>query len=252
MILYFSETGNSKFIAELIREQLNDEIISMNKIIKENKQLVLNSEKPYIIVCPIYAWRLPIVVENLLKCSKLTGNKKVWFVVTMGSQSGNCDKYCEKICKDKALEYMGLCGIKMPDSYVALYDVDNNDKAELKLTQAKIKAEKISQSIAENSVIYKDDKTPFASLMSGIINTYFTKIMATSKKFYIKESCISCGKCEKICCVNNITLVNGKPKFHDNCIHCMGCINNCPTRSIEIKGKTENRGRYTCPKTKLI
>ena len=55
MILYFTGTGNSKFVADYLAEHLNDETISMNKIIKNSEKLVCDSEKPYIVVAPIYA-----------------------------------------------------------------------------------------------------------------------------------------------------------------------------------------------------
>ena len=74
MILYFTGTGNSKFVADYLAEHLNDETISMNNIIKNSEKLVCDSEKPYIVVAPIYAWRYPAVIEELLRKSELKGN----------------------------------------------------------------------------------------------------------------------------------------------------------------------------------
>ena len=46
MILYFSGSGNSKFVAKYLAILLKEEVISLNKIIKENLSLDLVSNKP--------------------------------------------------------------------------------------------------------------------------------------------------------------------------------------------------------------
>ena len=66
MIIYFSGTGNSKFVAEYLADKLEDSILSLNKVIKNGEKLVCTSEKPYIIVAPIYAWRFPGKIEEIL------------------------------------------------------------------------------------------------------------------------------------------------------------------------------------------
>ena len=58
MILYFSATGNSQYVAERIAKETKDEIVSLNQLMKQNKQDDLISEtKPFVFVCPTYAWR---------------------------------------------------------------------------------------------------------------------------------------------------------------------------------------------------
>ena len=66
MILYFSGTGNSRHAAELIHSVTGGDIISINDIIKHSKPSVFESEEPYVIVCPTYAWRVPRVVEDFI------------------------------------------------------------------------------------------------------------------------------------------------------------------------------------------
>ena len=63
MILYFSGTGNSRYIAEVINSVIEDKLVSINECLKNN--LIVSLEQQYIIVCPTYAWRIPRVVELL-------------------------------------------------------------------------------------------------------------------------------------------------------------------------------------------
>ncbi len=56
MILYFSATGNSQYISERIARKTNDEVVSLNQLLKQNKKDDLTSEtKSFVFVCPTYA-----------------------------------------------------------------------------------------------------------------------------------------------------------------------------------------------------
>ena len=118
MILYFSGTGNSKYAADVIAELTGDEIVSLGDVIKNGERAVFKSQKPFVVVCPIYAWRFPRKIEELLKKSEYSGSKRIYFVATMGQNSGNCEKYCKKLAEDKGMEFMGFSGIVMPDNFV--------------------------------------------------------------------------------------------------------------------------------------
>ncbi len=70
MIFWFSGTGNSKLAAERIAGITGDGTVSLNELIKSGERPSFNSEKPLVFVCPVYAWRLPRVVERVIEeCS---------------------------------------------------------------------------------------------------------------------------------------------------------------------------------------
>lgn len=84
-------------------------------------------------------------------------------------------------------------------------------------------------------------------LKSGVVNQAFYRFYAKAKKFYAKDTCISCGKCQHVCPLNNIHLENGKPVWGAQCTHCMACISKCPVEAIEYGKATRNKQRYLCP-----
>ena len=47
-----------------------------------------------------------------------------------------------------------------------------------------------------------------------------------------KEACVGCGQCEKRCPAGNIQLKNGVPRFSSRCTMCMGCVFHCPKDAI--------------------
>ena len=70
------------------------------------------------------------------------------------------------------------------------------------------------------------------------------KLKLTTKAFYVKDSCLGCGKCAKVCPLNNINIVENKPEWGKKCTHCMACICNCPKDSIEYGTITVGKERY--------
>ena len=83
---------------------------------------------------------------------------------------------------------------------------------------------------------------------SGIVNKLFYPVFVHAEKFYATDECISCGKCVKVCPVNNIRIESGKPVWGDNCTHCMACICRCPSEAIEYGKHIRGLARYTCKK----
>ena len=64
MILYFSGTGNSKFVAQRIADALGDEIVNLNDRIKSGDTSPVETGERLIVVTPTYAWRIPRVVRD--------------------------------------------------------------------------------------------------------------------------------------------------------------------------------------------
>ena len=111
MILYFSGTGNSKYVAKRIADALGDEIVNLNDRIKASDTSPIETDERLIIVTPTYAWRIPRVVRDWLRKTELCGAKRSWFVMTCGSEIGNADKYNRELCAEKAISCMGTAQI---------------------------------------------------------------------------------------------------------------------------------------------
>ena len=69
MVIYFSATGNSKYIAKRIANALDDEIICINDKIKNNDTTPIEADKRLVIVTPTYAWRIPKIVREIGRAS---------------------------------------------------------------------------------------------------------------------------------------------------------------------------------------
>ena len=250
MILYFTGTGNSKFVADYLAEKLEDDVVSINKTLKNNEILDCESEKPYVVVAPIYAWRFPLVVEQLLKKSQFKGNKTVYCIATMGENSGSAGKYLKKIFTAKGMNFTGYIGVVMQNNYLFMEKMPKPREAARKLNDIIPKLDMIASTIKAGKTLKKDDKTAFAPFMSSVVNAGFNKFMVKKQKYTVDKDCISCGKCVSVCPVNNITMKNRKPVFDTNCTGCLACLHHCPKQSINVRNDTQDKGRYLCPEYK--
>lgn len=248
MIIYFTGTGNSKYLAEVLASQLNDEIIDASQYIQKNEFPTLNSNQPYVFVAPAYAWKLPQLFEEWIRKSKFLDNKKVYFILSCGSDIGAASDYAKRMCEEIALDYMGMAEVVMPENYIALFSSPTKEEAQKMIQKAKESTLNLGSYISKR-IPFEDERITFlGKICSGMINTMFYKYFMKSKKFYVKNNCISCGQCVNKCMLNNIKLVHGKPIWENNCTHCMACINYCPVDAIEYGKHTIGLRRYTIEK----
>ncbi len=121
MIFCFSGTGNSRYLARRIGQELQDETIDLNAKIKAEDHTPIQADRDIILVTPTYAWRIPQIVSRWLSKTDMPGAKRIWFVMDCGGEIGNAAKYNRRLAKQKHLQYMGTAQIVMPENYIAMF-----------------------------------------------------------------------------------------------------------------------------------
>ena len=246
MILYFSGTGNSKFVAERVAHSIGDEAFDLFKRIRSKDYSPMKSDKPWIISVPTYAWQIPHIVKSYLEKTALNGSDKIYFLMTCGDDIGNAENYLKKLCKKIGKQYMGCAYFRMPENYIAMFTAPNDEQAERIIAKSKGRIDKTAKLIAAGEKLPEIKVDFIGRLKSGIVNVAFYPLCVSAKKFYATEKCISCSKCEKLCPLSNIKIENGKPVWGKNCTHCMACICKCPAEAIEFGKASEGKNRYYC------
>lgn len=248
MILYFTGTGNSEYVADKIAKETEKKVLNLLQRIRDNDHSPLHSETPWIVVAPTYAWRIPHILEKWLEQTPLTGSKDIYFIMTCGGSIGNAGKYLKSLSSKMKLNYLGCYELVMPENYIALFNTPTRDQAVSMIEKADTE---IGQAITyiKSGKTFPEAKLTFTDKMnSGIVNDLFYPLFVHAKKFYATDACVSCCLCEKVCPLSNIQLVNRKPVWGKDCTHCMACICRCPKEAIEYGKHSKGLPRYTCPK----
>ena len=242
IIFYFSGTGNSLKVAKDIASAIQDcQLISMGK-----PHRLSDTYERIGVVYPVYAGGMPGVVERFLKALDLSGNKNsfIFAVCTCGGTNGGLTNI-SKIIGGKGGKLSYCESIKCFSNYVGLYamgkDADNKAKAQSHATKQVIKD-------IQNLTV----KPPLKNTLLALIHGPCIKLLKNKEKgFNITETCNGCSTCSKVCPVGNIKIIDGKPIFLHNCEQCMACIQWCPKQAINLKDKTQDRGRYHHPEITL-
>ena len=223
--------------------------MNLNDRIKASDTSPVETGERVIIVTPTYAWRIPRVVRDWLRKTELRGAKRSWFVMTCGSEIGNANKYNQALCKTKHLAYMGTAEIVMPENYIAMFSVPVREKAAEIISRAEPAIDRCISCIENGERFPLPRCNLYDRFMSGPVNGLFYSLFVKADAFTAGEKCEGCGKCVTLCPLNNIALVDGRPRWGKNCTHCMACIAYCPTNAIEYGKKSVGKPRYTCEKT---
>ncbi|MBQ5926944.1 MAG: EFR1 family ferrodoxin [Clostridia bacterium] len=254
MVLYFSATGNTEFIAQEIAKRLDDECVNLLDRIKKQDYTPVYSEKPFVICAPIYVCEIPRFMAAYLKKLPFTGNRNVYFVFTSGGDCGPAGVLAKKIFKKKKMRYCGRAEFKMPRNYVASdsYPMLKKEEAEQRILQSFKQIDGVASDILGGNRLKARHVFLFETLITLPINPIWCKYKLTAKDFYATDNCIGCGKCEKLCPLNNVKIVDKKPVWNDRCSHCMACIGNCPVNAVEYGKITKDKERYSFAKYSYI
>ena len=244
MVLYFTGTGNSRYLARRIAEGLEMPLYDLNACIKAWDTAPVQTGRDVVLVTPTYAWRIPRVVSEWLGKTALTGAERIWFVMDCGSEIGNAAGYNRQLAAQKQLQYMGTAQIIMPENYIAMFNVPQKEQAKSIVEQAEPALRKVLTQLRAGQEFPPQREALYDRFMSGPVNPVFYRFFVKADAFRATGACIGCGKCVELCPLNNIHLENGKPVWGKNCTHCMACICHCPKEAIEYGKKSKGKPRY--------
>jgi ferredoxin/flavodoxin len=242
MIIYFTGTGNSRYIAQTIQKATGYPAVDAAALIKKGDYSELADCHPFVIIFPIYAGRMPKPFWDFLTAVPLKGTDRAYFICTCAGSSGSTIDSLRNLCSSVLnMEFMGFMKIIMP-SNMPMSSIKAPSECQETIAEGRDKA--------LSAVPFIQQENPFPPfkehdfIMSLLVNPLFTKFYKPAAGFGINEKCIGCGQCAALCPMNNIRLINQKPQWGKNCCACMGCINSCPQGAIEYKNKTQGKPRY--------
>lgn len=249
MILFFTGTGNSEYIAKAIAEGLDDEVISLNPYIKEKKVGSFKSDKPFVFVFPVYLSTSPTILREFIKTSTFEGNTNAYFVPTCASADGSVPNAMADMCEEMGtLTFKGSQKVCMPQNYITMFKPFTNEQKEACYTNAVSTVESICNTIKKGEDLPEEKASGFEYWGTKVVEKWYNSSFTKTKKFQASDACVGCGACAKLCPTNSIEIKDGKPVWVNKvCIHCMACISKCPKQAIEYGKSTVDKERHVCP-----
>lgn len=244
MIFYYSGTGNSKYAAKRIADALGDTLLSMNERIKAGDFSPVETGERLVVVTPTYAWRIPRIVRDWLMKTELRGAERIWFVMTCGSEIGDAGSYNRALCQAKGVGCMGTAQLVMPENYIAMFNAPQADEARAIVAKAEPDIDRAIALIRAGEAFAPTRRGLYDRFMSGPVNPIFYSFCVKADAFTVSDACVGCGRCEKLCPTNAVTLRDGRPVWGKGCTHCMACICYCPAAAIEYGKKSLGKPRY--------
>jgi flavodoxin/ferredoxin len=241
-IFYFSGTGNTWWVGKQIAEELQErgclaQPISIEQETDAEVQELIEKADMVGIGYPIYGSDAPLIMQEFVEnLPAVTVQKPMFIYVTQAAWSGDGAYFMRKLIEAKGYQIRWAVHFNMPNNINV--DFGWGMTMLLKLLQAKLpnaaeRAAKLAQRIIDNKA-WIMGKSPFLSFGWTQRIPYKKGFDAFHKNIWSvdAEKCTSCGRCVRLCPVDNITLVNGLPQFSDRCNVCLRCFNYCPELAI--------------------
>ena len=240
MIVYFSATGNSRWVAQQLAALTGDVLCDIADSLKEGRLPVLPDDTERAgFVFPIHSWYVPAPVLDFLTKLELPASVYRYAVCTCGDDAG---KGMSRLAKHFPLD--AAWSVQMPNTYVPMFQLDAPELAREKVQEARTRLPHIAEAVRKKEHVWEVYEGGCPWLKTYVVQPLFTHYYVGTKAFRVDDTCISCGLCEKNCPVSAIRLVEGCPVWSDACIHCMACLHGCPEKAIQYGKGTRKKGRY--------
>lgn len=250
MIIYFSATGNSKYVAKKIAQATNDNIMSMIECENNEKyEFKLDKGESFGVISPTYFGCLPIFVDEFLDKITITSEDEkpyIYTVCTYGRISGYSSGFIKDFLEEYGFNVTAQYTIRMVDTWTPIFDLTKEDHI--------TKFENIAEKELDKCVkrIQNKDKGNFTgrTFPRFIANIYHMRYDSARKTKHLhpNENCVGCGMCAKRCPIQAIEMQNNRPvRITEYCVMCLRCLHKCPMFAMEYDNKTKNHGQYTNP-----
>ena len=247
-IYYFSGTGNSLVVARDIAEKIDGKLVSMSSVMREES---VKPEADLIgLVFPVfYATNdcgIPLIVARFVRKLENLGSKYVFAVCTCGYMPGTTIENLRKAIASRGGKLAAGFTLRMSSK-----KLDERKQQKMRVKRMK-KLDFVCEYVnarregrfETRGLLRKIVLAPLRALEKPIFMYRYKKLSNTSQNsfselipladasFRTNENCTSCGTCARVCPVNNIEMVDGKPVWLHRCENCYACYGWCPENAI--------------------
>ena len=223
--IYFSPTGGTKKVADLISGQFDFETteIDLSNSMEDFSKITFSEKDLCIIAVPSFGGRVPMAAMSNIK--KLKGNgSKIILVATYGNRAYE-DVLLELKDTLTTLGFFCIAAIASVTEHSIMHQFatgrpDLQDKEELIRFSDEIKE------VLKHGEVTKDLCVPG--------NNPYKEYKVIPLVPQVRQECKKCGLCATKCPVGAISKDNPMLVDKEKCISCMRCVAICPSKSRSV------------------
>lgn len=258
-VYYFSGTGNSFIVARDLSDKIDGTLIPAVSLL--HRDSVSTDADTVGFVFPIYDFKPPELVIECVK--KFTGidSKYVFAVCTYGIAPLKAIKVFDESVRANGGRLSSGFAVRMPHNGLGSGSIPQASHEQM-FGDCRARLEEISEYINSHKEGTLETSKVFSSLiLSGVMIRQTPFLLKLAKQvigqgwdslaFVSNERCDGCGICAKICPVDNIEIIDGKPSWSDHSINCFACYHWCPKNAIQLGYSSMNMRQYHHPEARV-
>jgi len=256
LTIYFSGTGNSKYIAETFSKRMGAACHSIEEDL--DFAALFNAHDTIAVCYPIYGSRVPLIMrEFAAKHTQDFAGKRLIIFATQLIFSGDGARVFVDLFPGGHAEVIYAAHFIMPNNVNNLFILrqTSDRRTRKQLARAERQIEGVCRDIHGGVV----KKTGFSGFAKFLGNMQGKAWQGSSKNAFaaqgsmeykakhgvkIRENCNACGLCAQICPMKNLSCDQGKVEQHGNCTICYRCINACPKQAITVFFHAKPKWQY--------
>ncbi len=251
-LYYFSGTGNSLAVAKDLAAQLSSEenqveIIPIANLVGSDSIKIKAETAGFIF--PVYCHDIPPIIEEFLNKLQIE-DQYLFSIATHNGEVGNSFFNMYEILKKKGTHLSEGSQLTMPGNSVIVFDLTSTDEEnEIRFNEVNKRIPQIASIITKQKEVgiegeYNPDEKYEAK--------FFLKDQYNvPQHFWTTDDCTACGTCEKVCPRNNVSLIEEKVTWQENCENCLACLHWCPEKALQIGEISVKTRRYHHPGIKV-
>jgi ferredoxin/flavodoxin len=235
-IFYFSGTGNTKAVTEMLATSFKEQgctvdVIAIDEIVKNKKILGMENYDIIGFGYPVHALNAPRIFFEFLALLPEGNQKKIFVFKSAGDpfMNGGSTALVRTALHKKGYIVTSERLFVMPANVLVRYrDSLIKQLYNTAIRRGKTMVTEILFDVPrlQKNTLFSTSITAVFSALEGFGGRFF------GKHLYCADTCNSCGICVQSCPTNNITLQKNRIIFDLKCTFCMRCIYSCPLNAI--------------------
>lgn len=255
VIFYFSGTGNTWWVADKIKKQLdanniNADTVSIEKTDSKKADWWIKTADLIFFGWPVYDCDLPEPMKNFIDNLKpVEKGKHIHTFCTQMGFSGDGAWNYHKHFQKKGLIIDSTQHYVMPSNLSHLGGIFGTPENEARIKEIIADCEKqVEKNMHELLIGKAKIKGKYSFLLGALFRLPYRFLYKRYQKQVgvDKNRCNSCGLCAALCPSDNI-IMSEYPEFEGKCSLCMRCYAICPETAITVNGKSRDTAKTVKP-----